>query len=292
MLVVGVSCSDDGPSAEPATSAPPTSVAADHEEIDLEFTSGGSRLAGTLLLPISDGDHPAVVWVHGSGPQTRLGYGELVRSLVRSNVAFFSYDKRGAGESEGECCPADDEGAGLAEFQQQADDALAALTEVGKHPGIDADRVGLIGVSQAGWIVPIAASGSDAVAFTVLASAPTVTTGEEHLYSSLTGDADVTDDGDRQRLSTELAAHGPSGFDPEPFLAKMNAPALWLYGGLDGSVPVIESVNVLNTLKGTAPNFRCIVFPDGGHGLLDVDPPPPPEVIPTITAWLRDHGFT
>ena len=306
MLIMGASC-DGGPRAEPATSQParseparsepPTSVArttvaSDHQEIDLEFTSHGSRLAGTLFLPTSAGDHPAVVWVHGSGPQMRLGYGDLVRSLVRTNVAFFSYDKRGVGESEGACCPADDEGAGLAEFGEQADDALAALTALQQQAGIDADRVGFLGVSQAGWIVPIAASGSAAVAFTVLASGPTVTTGEERLYSSLTGDANITDDAERRRLSAQLAAHGPSGFDPAPFLAEMDAPALWLYGGLDGSVPVIESVKVLNELKGEAANVRCIVFPDGGHGLLDAEPLPPPEVIPTITSWLRDNGFT
>ena len=45
-----------------------------------------------------------MIWVHGSGEQPRLNYGAVVAPLVEDGIAVFSYDKRGVGESEGDCC--------------------------------------------------------------------------------------------------------------------------------------------------------------------------------------------
>jgi dipeptidyl aminopeptidase/acylaminoacyl peptidase len=262
----------------------------DHREIELEFASHDTTLAGTLFLPAAGGVYPAVVWVHGSGAAERLSYGDLIKAMVQSGVAFLSYDKRGVGQSGGRCCPADDEDAGDAQFTEQADDALAALEALRSRPDIDPTRVGYLGVSQAGWIVPIAAARSADVAFAVLAAAPTVTTGEEQFYSELTGDTTISDDPARQReLSDQLAAHGPSGFDPKPYLEKMDVPTLWLFGSLDGSVPSPESESVIDTLKAAGKDFSYVTFAGAGHGLLDVDPPPPPETIPTILQWIAEH---
>jgi len=48
--------------------------------------------------------------------------------------------------------------------------------------------IGLWGVSQVGWILPIAANLIDEISYTILISGPTVTVGEENYYSDLTGD--------------------------------------------------------------------------------------------------------
>ena len=60
----------------------------------------------------------------------------------------------------------------------QARDALAVLNAV------DAERVGLWGYSQGGWIGPLAASGSDRVAFLVLVASTGVTPSEQMMYAS------------------------------------------------------------------------------------------------------------
>ncbi len=270
---------------EPAFGPERTRV--DHREVDVTFRSHGTSLAGTLFLPKGGEPHPAVVWVHASGEHERLSYGVLVSAAIRANLAFFSYDKRGVGESGGKCCPADDEEAGLREFGEQADDALAALEAVRSRPDIDAAHVGLLGVSQAGWIVPIAAVRSKDVAFTVLASGPTVTTGEEQFYSRLTGDANTSGSAAAKAArARKLREHGPSGFDPKPFLEKMTVPGLWLFGSADGSVPPDESEAVLDGLKASGRDFTYVIFPGAGHGLLDDRPPPPKEVVPTIIDWV------
>jgi alpha-beta hydrolase superfamily lysophospholipase len=72
---------------------------ADHREVPVHFTCEGNALAGTIYLPLKEGRHPAVVWLHGSGEQARLTYGPLVAAYINDGIAFFTYDKRGVGES-------------------------------------------------------------------------------------------------------------------------------------------------------------------------------------------------
>src|SRR3954452_24190404 len=77
----------------------------DRREVEVYFTCVDEKLAGTLAIPPGPGRHPAAVWVHGSGEATRLTYSgaTLVRELVRAGIAVLSYDKRGAGDSTGQC---------------------------------------------------------------------------------------------------------------------------------------------------------------------------------------------
>ena len=74
------------------------------------------------------GPFPAVVYVHGSGEASRWGWDvPWVSMTVRAGIAFFSYDKRGVGESEGTCCPGDDGHYNL--LAADADGALNAVRE-------------------------------------------------------------------------------------------------------------------------------------------------------------------
>lgn len=145
-----------------------------HEE-NIKFASGSFHLAGTLLTPAGPGQHPAVVLVHGSGPVTRDFMGPLPYLLVHHGFAVLSYDKRGIGESDGHWLDA-----GLEEL---AADALAGVAFLKSRKEIDASRIGLLGISQGGWIVPLATSLSDDVAFAVLISAASVTPAQQIVSS-------------------------------------------------------------------------------------------------------------
>ncbi len=84
-------------------------TSATHREVDVRFTCEHAVLAGTIYLPNRAGPHPGVVWVHGAGKAARLGWGgQILPGLVQAGVAVLSYDKRGAGQSQGVCCPGDD----------------------------------------------------------------------------------------------------------------------------------------------------------------------------------------
>jgi len=156
---------------------------------------------------------------------------------VRAGMAFLSYDKRGAGRSQGECCPGDDD-----HFNLLAADADGALEAARRAPGIDSRRVGFLGTSQAGWVVPLAiARNPDHVAFTALVDAPAVTTDEEHQWSDLAGEEaehpPPLTPAKKREIERELR---PSGFDPAPLLGRMTVPGIWLYGGA-GPLPAGRS---------------------------------------------------
>jgi uncharacterized protein len=258
----------------------------DHREVEVHFTCEGAVLAGTLYLPGGDGPNPAVVWVHGSGESPRLEYeGDLVPAVVQAGIAFFSYDKRGVGESEGVCCPGDDD-----HFNLLAADVAGAVNTVASRSDIDPDQIGVLGASQAGWVVPLAVARFGNVAFTGLVDAPVVSTGEEGRYSELTGEEEGGEGGESvEEATAEVRDEGPSGFDPRPFLRRFTIPGLWLYGGKDLSTPTELNVAVLKELKSTTgKDFTFEVFPGAGHGLLDV-PPTDPDALPMLLDWMLDR---
>jgi hypothetical protein len=151
------------PCRQPPTALSRSHVVLDHRELGVRFTCNGARLAGTLFLPLGRGSHPAVVWLHGSGDQPRLSYGPLVASFVQDGIAFFSYDKRGVGESEGHCCP-DVRG----RFNLVTSDAVGAVAAVRASAAVDGARVGFLGASAAGWVAPRATQQSGHVRFSRL----------------------------------------------------------------------------------------------------------------------------
>jgi len=63
------------------------------------------------------------------------------------------------------------------------------------------------------------------------------------------------------------AKKGPYGFDPLPYLEKMDMPGLWLLGAEDMSIPIPETVAHLDRLISEGQNFRYFVFPQANHGL-------------------------
>ena len=126
---------------------------------DLRFANGDVRLAGTLIAPSTSGRHPAIVLVHGSGAETREHMLPFSRFLVRHGVAVLGYDKRGVGESTGDW--------NTASFEDLAGDAVAAVEYLKTRRDIDAVQIGLLGVSQAGWVMPLAAVRTKDIAFLI-----------------------------------------------------------------------------------------------------------------------------
>jgi dipeptidyl aminopeptidase/acylaminoacyl peptidase len=254
---------------------------ATHRELDVTFTCEGAQLAGTIYFPTEPGRHPGVVWVHGAGEAERLGFGgQLVPGLVQAGVAVLSYDKRGVGESEGDCCPGDQ-----GRFNLLTADAEGAVRVLQAQDGINPDKVGLVGASQAGWIAPRAANNTNA-AFVALASAPTVSERTANLYERLAGGEKGALS--REEISRRLRESGSSGYDPLPDLQRMTMPGLWLFGSADDKTPVEESVAILDQLKSSGHDFTVRVFPGAGHGLLDV-PPTAPEAPITLINWIAQR---
>jgi hypothetical protein len=144
---------------------------------EVTFESGDVTLAGTLTLPPSEGPHPAIVLVSGSGPQDRdesLGAGIAIKpfrlladALTREGVAVLRYDDRGVGESTG-----DFSSATLEDF---AADAEAAIDYLLSREDVDADQVGLLGHSEGGLVAATLGARNDELDFIIALAGPAVT---------------------------------------------------------------------------------------------------------------------
>jgi uncharacterized protein len=128
-----------------------------HENV--RFSSGGIQLAGTLFCPASNAKHPAIILVHGSGAENREYMLPWARFLIRRGIAVLGYDKRGVGESTGDW--------NTASFDDLAGDVVAAVKYLKTRDDIDSTQIGLLGISQAGWIMPLAAVQERDVAFLI-----------------------------------------------------------------------------------------------------------------------------
>lgn len=144
------------------------------EEVHFPNTDDEITLAGTLTTPEDEGPHPAVVLVSGSGPQDRnselMGhrlFHVLADHLTQQGIAVLRYDERGVGESEGPAFPA-------STSEAYARDAAAAVRFLKERPEVNAERVGLIGLSEGGLIGPMVHTQHEPLAFLVLMAGPSV----------------------------------------------------------------------------------------------------------------------
>lgn len=260
-------------------------VAAQPRVEEVTFESRGATLSGAIVWPAQSPPVAAVVFVHGSGPQTRDL--RLARRFAHRGIAALVYDKRGVGKSGG-TYEREQSVTGM-NIALLADDAAAALDALADRASQHTRNVGFAGISQAGWIVPLAAAKARRARFLLLWSAPVCKVSEEDIYSKHTGDADGPL---RPSFATALAARRDPyvwpaflGRDTDPVedLAMLTIPGLWIFGGHDGSIPVDLSRRNLETLRAKGHRFDERLFPDQGHNNLAA-------TFDAAIAWLEQRS--
>jgi hypothetical protein len=125
-------------------------------EREVAVGDGQWKLPGTLTEPAGPGPFPAIVLVHGSGPNDRdetVGgtkvFKDLAEGLASRGVVVLRYEKRtrqyGAAM------------AGLASFtveQETEEDAIKAAALLRTQPKVDPKRVFVLGHSLGGYVAP------------------------------------------------------------------------------------------------------------------------------------------
>ena len=229
------------------------------------FLSGTMRLSYALDIPVvGSPPYPMVVFGHDSGPNTKNGDKDWARRLVKNGVAVFRFDKRGVGDSDGVYRR------GFVDPELLSGDLVAAVDFVTQDIRVDQTRIGLMGSSQAGWIIPMVATRSEYVAFTIVLSGPAVTNRQHNFWAENANDKSLT----IAQLSAMLAEYQlPDGdFDPRPFIEEMTAPGLWLLGDQDRIIPARESAQIVRDIaEEFGRPFTVVVYPNAIHGLRQVD---------------------
>lgn len=150
------------------------------------FESGGKQLIGLLALPPREAPHPVIVFVAGDGEFHKEAFFDASRTNAVSRAyrsvgdwhrfldmgyACFAWDKPGAGESEGNWR---DE-----TVFDRAGHLSAALRFLRQRSDLDNKRIGLWGISQAGWVMPQVLATNPELAFMIAVSCPGQTIVEE-----------------------------------------------------------------------------------------------------------------
>jgi pimeloyl-ACP methyl ester carboxylesterase len=270
------------------------------ETAEVTFTSGGVRLDGSISCPDAAEDCPGIVLIGGSGPSDRHNDGlfdEIGTHLVSAGVAILAYDKRGAGQSTGAWA--------TATVDDLASDAAAAVAALRSHPGVAADRVGVLGHSEGGWVALRLCARLDSPRHVIVNGCPAVSFAESEVFALTTAGADAAVPLLRELIAAARADSGLvrgqqimasysgepwfpaltadgftmdaagwaqltawAGYDPGDDLARLTTPTLAIFGADDPLAPVRASVERYEeTAASTGRVQRAVVFPGADHRL-------------------------
>lgn len=235
---------------------------------DVKFESQGVILAGSILTPKKP--FAAVVIVHGSDPVKREM--EFAKRLAKEGIVVLTYDKRGVGESGGIYVgpSVGTNNIDTTNLNLLSHDASAAVNTFRTYLKNKKIKIGLVGFSQAGWIIPITANKNPQVEFMVLFSCPTITTLEQLRFQFYTNGNNNFWDNHTEADAREHTINDPDKYqfattDPKIFLNTLSIPGFWLYGEKDIQIPVKLCIEQLNTFKVQGKHYEYTLFPKLGH---------------------------
>ncbi|MDF2518464.1 MAG: hypothetical protein K0R59_3760 [Sphingobacterium sp.] len=235
---------------------------------EVKFESQGVTLAGSILGPKNP--FAAVVIVHGSDPVKREI--EFAKRLAKEGIAVLTYDKRGVGESGGVYVgpSVGTNNIDTTNLNLLSNDANEAVKTFRTYLKDKKTPIGLVGFSQAGWIIPITASKNQQIEFMVLFSCPTITTLEQLRFQFYTNGNNNfwehhTDADAREHTKNDPDKYQFVATDPKISLNMLSVPGLWLFGEKDIQIPVKLCIEQLNSFKVQGKPFEYTLFPTLGH---------------------------
>ncbi|WP_433437724.1 alpha/beta hydrolase family protein [Nonomuraea sp. CA-141351] len=202
--------------------------------------SAGLVMHGSVISPVrARSGRAGVVLVHGAGAGTKRDklLGEAV-AFARQGLSVLIYDKRSEGYSLFQ-----------RSYSQLADDALGAVETLRRQPGIDPAKVGIWGLSEGGWVAPLAASRSGNIAFVILVGANALHPLRQQTWAVAAGLRKAGVRGsfvDRAeptlyRVIADGGMFPEPYYDPEPVIASVRQPVLGIWGVHDLLTPPRET---------------------------------------------------
>lgn len=256
---------------------------------DVKFKSEGILLSGTVFKP--DNAAAAVVIVHGSGQEKRMT--EFATLLAQNGIAVLTYDKRGVGESGGvyagpEVGTNNVDSLNLNLLSLDASAAVQALSDNLQNNKI---QIGLIGGSQAGWIIPLAAQKNKTIRFMTIFSGALIGPKQQLRFQFYTnGNSNFwdthTEEEARKHIMTDPDKYEFTDTNPLDTLSQLSIPGLWIFGGKDIQVPVNLSIEYLNGLIADKKRYEYKLYPALGHNTAFSDSHEPVEY---AIKWIKNR---
>jgi uncharacterized protein len=165
-----------------------------YDTVDLNLRGPAGSIAGRLYVPHGRGPYPLVVVVPGSGEQglATWEYRGNADIIAQHGAVAFVYDKRGVGRSAGNL--------DTVTIAEQADDVRAIVRQLRRRADVEPQKVALMGISQGGWIAPLAADANPDVSDLILIVGPAVSLERQERER-------VEDEARAAKLSTEDQTH-------------------------------------------------------------------------------------
>lgn len=268
------------------------SKASGFSEEEVRFRSGDVTLSGTVLTPNEEGRRPAIALVHGAGPGPREQNRIEAEAFARQGIVTLIYDKRSEGYSHFE-----------RSYELLADDSLAAVRALRARPDVNQAAVGLWGLSEGGWVAPLAAARSDEVAFLVLVAATGIPPAQQHAWDlenqlrhqGVSGSLLEAIPRTGTRLIVGAGLFAEANHDPVAPLEQVQQPVLALWGEHDRIEPPAESARIMQEALERGGNRRYTIrfFPNADHGLYSspdgfvIDEQLAPGYAETVGAWVK-----
>jgi uncharacterized protein len=203
-----------------------------------EVTVGGEwALPGTLTVPGGAGPFPAVVLVHGSGPNDRdetLGpnkpFRDLAWGLADHGIAVLRYDKRTRVYG-----PKMAALTTLTLKEETVDDAVLAAALLRQQPEVNPDKVFVLGHSLGGMAIPRIGAADPALAGLIVMAGPTrpfadMIMEQVRYIANADGTISPAEQGQIDQLQTQVDAINDPTLDADtPAAQLLNVPAAyWL----------------------------------------------------------------
>ena len=220
-------------------------------------TRDGLRLPATLRLPAKAREPvPGMVLVHGAGASAREHYRTEAEAFAEAGVATLAYDRRSVGYSLTE-----------RSYSRLADDAVAAARVLRAQSGVDPRSVGLWGLSEGGWVAPLAAFRAPDTAFLIVVGANGVGPLRQQVWAEavklesagIRGSLVDAASAQTYGLIDALGLFPEAFYDPGLVLEKLTLPVLGIWGALDRSTPPVESVALFRDALHRAGNQHYVL---------------------------------
>ncbi len=231
---------------------------------EISFKCGRVGLVGTLHLPLAR-PLAAVIGSHGM-LANRMSAKQiaLARACNRSGIAYFRFDHRGCGQSQGEL-------ALKTILEDRRRDLLAAIDEIRDLLGPDI-ALGLFGSSLGGTVVLQVAAETGILPIVTVAAPVKMSQISQAAISSL-----------RHQGLIMAAEDREFGFDITACLDGISG-IMVLHGGLDDIVPVSNAHIIYERAKEPK---RMIILPDSDHAFSR--PSLQDRLVGSAHAWLQSH---